>query len=107
VVVVADQSAYRIASGHAVLVGRRLLTCSICGWVHYAMTAEEKQAHDRLPDRYEFTPAERRMYETTFRQCLRCESPAAAFRIAGENDLARAEGHIVTPVYIEPDAGTN
>lgn len=102
-----DQSAYRITLGRTVLIGRRLLTCSLCGWVHYAMTPEEKQASDWLPDRYNFTLAERRMYESTFRQCLRCESPASAFRVAAESDLARAEGHLVTPVYLEPDGGMN
>jgi len=94
-------------SGGTVLFGRRLLTCPVCGWVHYAMTPEEKQAGDRLPERYQFTAAERLMYESSFRQCLRCESPAADFRIAGERDLARAQGHLVTPVYVEPEAGMN
>jgi hypothetical protein len=71
------------------------------------MTIEEKQAGDRLPERYQFTAAERLMYEFSFRQCLRCESPAADFRIASESDLARAQSHLVTPVYVEPEASVN
>jgi hypothetical protein len=96
----------RTQSGGTVLFGRRLLTCPVCGWVHYAMTTEEKQG-DRLAERYQFTAAERLMYEFSFRQCLRCESPAADFRIACESDLARAQSHLVTPVYVEPKAGVN
>ena len=94
-------------SRSAVLLGRRFLTCPVCGWVHYAMTAEEKYTSDQLPRRYQFSSTERLMYEATFRQCLRCESPAADFRTAEDDDLARAEGHLVTPVYVDPEAGMN
>jgi hypothetical protein len=98
---VADETQSGTQSGGTVLFGRRLLTCPVCGWVHYAMTPEEKQTGDRLPERYQFTAAERLIYESSFRQCLRCESPAADFRIAGGRDLARARGHLVTPVYVD------
>jgi hypothetical protein len=35
------------------------------------------------------------------RQCLRCEAPITEFRDAREPELARAAGHLVTPVLIE------
>jgi hypothetical protein len=91
----------------AVLLGRRFLTCSVCGWVHYAMTPEEKTVIDQLPQRYRFSAAELALYESTYRQCLRCESPAADFRDAADSDMARAEGHLVTPVFVDPEAGMN
>ncbi len=90
-----------------ILWGRKLLACQVCGWVHYAMTAEEKAANDRSLERYHLTPSERAIYEAAFRQCLRCESPASAFRVAEERDLARAAGHIVTPVLPEVDLSRN
>jgi hypothetical protein len=83
------------------LEGRRFLVCGICGWVHYAMTAEEKAAQDRTLERYQLDWSERRTYESAYRQCLRCESPVEAFRTAGERDLNRAAGHIVTPVLFD------
>lgn len=91
----------------AVLTGRRLLTCRVCGWVHYVMTAEEKAASDRLLERYRFSAAEQHVYESAFRQCLRCESSASEFRAAEERDLARANGHMVTPVLVEGHVGTH
>jgi hypothetical protein len=99
-----DQELRRPVS--VVLLGRRLLTCSQCGWVHYVMTAEEKAASDRPLKRYNLTEAEQLIYEAAFRQCLRCESPASAFRAASDEDLSRAEGHIVTPVFVEAEVGT-
>ena len=90
-----------------VLLGRRFLTCRACGWVHYVMTAEEKATNDRVLERYQFSEAERLIYESAFRQCLRCESPASEFRAAEEPDLAQAEGHLVTPVFVETEVGTN
>lgn len=93
-----------------VLLDRRFLTCPRCGWVHYVMTAEEKAETDRtlarLIERYQLREEEQRLYTSTFRQCLRCESPADAFRAATERDLDRAAGHIVTPVFVEPEVGT-
>jgi len=71
------------------------------------MTAEEKAASDRSLERYHLSEAERLVYESAFRQCLRCESPASEFRAAEERDLARAEGHLVTPVFVEAEVGTN
>ena len=91
----------------AVLLNRRFLTCHECGWVHYVMTAEEKAASDRLIERYHLSEAERLIYESAFRQCLRCESPANEFRAAEERDLDRAAGHLVTPVFVEAEVGTN
>lgn len=91
----------------SVLTDRRLLTCPACGWVHYVMTAEEKAASDRLLERYRLSAAEQRVYESAFRQCLRCESSASEFRAAEERDLARANGHLVTPVLVEAHVGTN
>jgi len=88
-------------------VDRRFLTCRACGWVHYVMTAEEKAASDRLLERYRLSQAERSIYESAFRQCLRCESPASEFAAAEAADLARAEGHLVTPVFVEAGVGTN
>lgn len=94
-------------SSRSVLVGRRFLTCGVCGWVHYVMTAEEKAASDRLLERYHLSEAERLTYESAFCQCLRCESPVSKFRAAEERDLARAEGHLVTPVFVEAEVGTH
>lgn len=84
----------------SVLLERRLLACQECGWVHYVMTAEEKAANDRFLERYQLTEAERFVYESAFRQCLRCESPASEFAAAREEEVARAAGHIVTPVFV-------
>lgn len=83
------------------LQGRRMLTCADCGWVHYAMTAAEKADGDRALERYNLSSAERLAYESAFRQCLRCESPVGEFRDACESDLARAAGHLVTPVLAD------
>jgi hypothetical protein len=83
----------------SVLHDRRLLACRACGWVHYEMTTDEKVAHDRALERYHLSEAEWQVYESAFRCCLRCESPAHEFRTADKHDLARAAGHVVTPVY--------
>jgi hypothetical protein len=77
------------------------VVCGTCGWVHYAMTPEEKAVQDRTLERYRLNWSERRVYESSFRQCLRCESPAADFRPAEEPDLARARGHLVTPLLLD------
>ena len=84
-----------------VLVGRRLLACRICGWVHYAMTADERVENDRALERYSLTATERSVQEASWRQCLRCEAPVTQFRDAREPELARAAGHLVTPVLVE------
>lgn len=84
-----------------VLRGRRMLACAGCGWVHYAMTAEEKADGERALERYKLSAAERRTYESAFRQCLRCEAPVSEFREARESDLARAANHLVTPVLAD------
>ncbi len=89
-----------------VLMNRRFLTCPECGWVHYVMTSDEKALNDRFLVRYQLTDKERFLYESAYRQCLRCESPADDFRAAEEADLERAAGHIVTPVYVEAGIGT-
>jgi hypothetical protein len=89
-----------------VLINRRFLSCRECGWVHYVMTEEEKATNDRFLERYHLTEKERFLYESAFRQCLRCETPADGFRIAEEADLARATGHVVTPVLVEAVVGT-
>jgi hypothetical protein len=81
--------------------GRRMLACAGCGWVHYAMTAEEKADSDRALERYRLSAAERLIYESAFRQCLRCEAPVSEFREAHESDLARAASHLVTPVLAD------
>ncbi len=73
--------------------------------MHYAMTAEEKLASDQLAQRYQMTTMERLLLESAYRQCLRCESPASDFRIARDADVARAKGHLVTPVYIDDASG--
>ncbi len=96
-----------VQGSRSVLLNRRFLTCRECGWVHYVMTAEEKVAGDRLIERYHLSEAERFIYESAFGQCLRCESPASEFRVAGERDLDRAAGHLVTPVFVEVEVGTN
>ena len=49
-----------------------------------------------------FTPTEPGAY----RQYLRRGSPASKFCAVAENDLARADGHLVTPPYIKNLAGT-
>jgi rRNA maturation protein Nop10 len=89
-----------------VLLDRRFLTCPECGWVHYVMTPEEKAINDRFLVRYQLTEKERFLYESAYRQCLRCESPADDFRAAEDADLERAAGHIVTPVYVDAEVGT-
>lgn len=89
-----------------VLRDRRFLTCPECGWVHYVMTPEEKATNDRFLVRYQLTDYERVLYESAYRQCLRCESPAREFRAAKEADIARAAGHMVTPVCVEAEVGT-
>jgi hypothetical protein len=84
-----------------ILRGRRLLACDVCGWVHYAMTANEKTLSDHALERYNLSAAERFAYESSFRQCLRCEAPLSEFREARESELARAAGHLVTPVLAD------
>ena len=91
----------------SVLLERRFVTCRVCGWVHYAMTLEEKASSDRFLERYQLTEAERLTYESAFRQCLRCESPASEFSAAEEADLQRAAGHLVTPVLVGVEVGTH
>jgi hypothetical protein len=71
------------------------------------MTAEEKAASDRFLERYQLTEAERLLYESAFRQCLRCESPADEFGAAAEEDLQRAAGHLVTPVFVGAEVGAH
>ena len=60
------------------------------------MTPAEKAENDReleyLTGRYELSLEEQELYESAYRQCLRCESPADEFRAARESDLDRAEG---------------
>jgi hypothetical protein len=89
-----------------VLINRRFLSCRACGWVHYVMTTEEKMASDRFLERYQLTTKERFLYESAFRQCLRCEAPADGFRMAEEADIAHAAGHLVTPVLVGAIIGT-
>jgi len=84
-----------------VLKGRRLLACEACRWVHYAITASEKMQSDRALERYNLSAAERFANESSFRQCLRCEAPLSEFREARESELARAAGHLVTPVLAD------
>jgi methylphosphotriester-DNA--protein-cysteine methyltransferase len=82
------------------LINRQLLACGACGWIHYAMTADEKAELDGAVVRYQLSDREREIYEAEFRQCLRCESPVSVFRQATESDVARAVGHIVTAVLV-------
>jgi hypothetical protein len=82
------------------LTNRKLLVCGTCGWVHYEMTEDEKADLDGALVRYHLSQNEREIYEAEFRQCLRCESPVSVFRQATEGDVARALGHIVTPVLL-------
>ena len=89
-----------------VLTNRRFLSCRTCGWVHYVMTVKEKATNDSFLERYHLTAKERFLYESAFRQCLRCEASADAFRAAEEADLAQAAGHVVTPVLVEAMIGT-
>ena len=78
-----------------------MLACDVCGWVHYAMTANEKAQSDRALERYNLSASERFAYESSFRQCLRCESPVSDFRKARESELTRAAGHLVTPILTD------
>lgn len=64
------------------------------------MTDDEKADLDGVLLRYDLSEREREIYEAEFRQCLRCESPITVFRRASEGDIARALGHIVTPVLV-------
>jgi hypothetical protein len=82
------------------LTNRKLLACGTCGWVHYAMTEQEKADLDSAIVRYHLSQREREIYEAEFRQCLRCESPASVFKQASETDINRALGHTVTPVLV-------
>ena len=91
----------------SILLDRRFVTCRVCGWVHYVMTAEEKAVICRFLFRYELTAAERQVYEAAFRQCLRCEAPADEFSAAAEEDLQRAASHLVTPVFVDTTVGTH
>ena len=88
------------------LLERRFLACPECGWVHYVMTPEEKAVNDRFLTRYQLSDKERFLYESAYRQCLRCEAPADEFRAAEDADLERAASHVVTPVYVEAEVGT-
>ena len=90
-----------LRTGPLVLRDCKLLACGSCGWVHYAMTFEEKRAIDRGLARYNLTPAEHLLHESAYRQCVRCESPVGGFRATAEHDLVRAAGHLVTPVLID------
>ena len=78
-----------------------MLACRVCGWVHYAMTPEERMESVRALERYRLTATERSVHEASMRQCLRCEAPVTEFRDARAPELARAAGHLVTPVLIE------
>jgi hypothetical protein len=80
--------------------GRRLVVCGTCGWIHYAMTSDEKARHDRALERYRLDADERRIYESEFRQCLRCESSASVFRDAPEREITHAVEHVITPVLL-------
>ena len=82
------------------LISRKLLVCGSCGWVHYEMTEEEKASLDGALVHYNLSGQEREVYEAEFRQCLRCESPVSVFKQATEGDIARALGHMVTPVLV-------
>ena len=91
----------------SVLMNRRFLTCPECGWVHYVMATAEKVASDVAMKRYHLSAVERQIYEAAWQQCVRCEAPARAFRAASEEDLARAAGHLVTPVLVGAEVGTH
>jgi len=93
--------AQTLRSEPVILRDRKLLACGTCGWVHYAMTFDEKIANDRSLVRYKLSPAEQLIYQSAYRQCLRCEAPVSGFRAAEERDLTRAGGHLVTPVMID------
>ena len=99
------------SESRTVLTDRRLVTCPNCRWVHYVMTPEEKAVNDRLlerlTERYQLNQEEQELYESAYRQCLRCESPADNFHPATEQDADRAEGHIVTPVFVSPNVGSH
>ena len=90
----------------AVLRNRRFLTCPECGWVHYVMATAEKVASDVVIERYHLNEVEQQIYESVLQQCLRCEAPAREFRAASDEDLARAAGHVVTPVFVGVEVGT-
>jgi len=64
------------------------------------MSDDERAGFDGVLVNYQLSEHERVIYEAEFRQCLRCESPVAAFRQATEGEIARAVGHIVTPVLV-------
>jgi hypothetical protein len=70
------------------------------------MTAEEMRTTQDLAQRYQMTTFERGLLQSAYKQCLRCESPASDFRLATESDLAPADRHLVTPVYVERLPGT-
>ena len=79
---------------------RQFVTCGACGWVHYVMTDDEKAANDRFTERYNLNEDERFTYESAFRMCLQCEAPVSEFREADASDLERAEGYLVTPLFM-------
>ena len=57
-------------------------------------------------ERYHLSAVEQQIYESAWRQCLRCEAPACEFCAASAADLARAAGHLVTPVFVGAGVGT-
>jgi hypothetical protein len=82
-----DDSKQGVGS-RAVLMNRRVLTCPECSWVHYVMTTAEKVANDVGIERYHLDEVERQVYESAWRQCVRCEAPAREFCATSEGDLA-------------------
>jgi hypothetical protein len=82
------------------LTDRKLLACERCGWVHYGMDDDEKAGLNSVLLRYSLSEHEREARKTEFRRCLRCESPASGFRQANQADIARALGHLITPVML-------
>jgi hypothetical protein len=60
-----------------------------------------KAQSDRALERYDLCAAERFAYESSFRQCLRCEAPVSEFREAQKPQVMRAAGHLVAPVLAD------
>jgi hypothetical protein len=80
------------------LTGTKLLACEGCGWVHYAMSDDERAGLNSAFIRYRFSKHEQETCEAGFQRCVRCESSASGFRQANKADIERALNHLITPV---------
>ena len=65
------------------------------------MTAQEKGQSERAIGALQSERRPEPVYESLFRQCLRCEAPVMTFVRVTRVELARAAGRLVTPVLTD------